>query len=241
MWIENNGQATNVVDLSAQLSKSLGLTPATEEEAEELGWKSYYDFLDSKAMPLWFLKRGFTWGTINHWGLKYDPAHDAVVIPVIWEDVLRGIIVRPYKEEPKYQNNRSLKKSQIFFGEIFPNQNHIILVEGVLDAMWLWQLGYNSVSILGDNLSLAQAKILQRYRYGEIILGLDNDEAGDVGTQNAIQTLVANGWLLPQIKVLNYPGIYRTDPGYRKDAQDCNSEELREAFGSRKGVINGLT
>ena len=96
-WIDNNGQSSNVLDLSLRLARAIGQNPVVNQPPEE-GWKTYYEFLDCKAIPLWFLKRGFSWETINHWGIKFDPMHDAVVLPIIWEDIFQGIVVRPYKD-----------------------------------------------------------------------------------------------------------------------------------------------
>jgi DNA primase len=237
-WIRTNGRRNSVQEVSRQLNVLLGLQP-TPTEQEDRKWTEYYLSLDNKVMPLWFLKRGFSWSTIYHWGIHYDPLTDGIVVPVVWEEEWKGVILRPLQQMPKYQNNPGLKKSQLLFGEIYPNKDYIILVEGVLDAVWLWQLGYNTVSILGDALSFEQVQILKRYRYGEVVLALDNDEGGYKGTEAAERLLVKSGWLTPQIKVVEFPGESKYQEGYRKDAQDCSADEFKWLFNTRRR-LNGF-
>jgi len=238
-WIQNNGRSTSYEDLSKDIGKRIKawrpgiLNEVLSEEPKP--WLAVYDFINNNSMPTWFLDRGFTWECINHWNLKYHESMDAVVIPVNWQGEMVGTITRQHYGTPKYLNSR-FEKSKLVFGEIMPNQNYIILVEGPLDAIWLWQLGYNSVSTLGAWCSGEQVNWIKRNRYGEVVLALDNDEAGKAGTKDAVKKLVASGYLLPQISVIRFPGK-NGEEGYKKDAQDCDLELFSELFKGRKGVI----
>lgn len=239
-WIHHNGQATSIEQITASLGQKLNLVqPIIDVKYPSDGWKAYYAALDAGRMPQWFINRGFTWDTIKHWGIKYDLVNDAVVIPVIWQGELVGTVTRNNRTEPKYQNSKNLPVANILFGEISASQSVIILVEGVLDALWLWQLGYNAGGLLGKQFGPGHIRTLKENRYGEIILGLDNDEAGRKATKEVIDKLTHNGYLLPQIKVLKFPGKNKDDTGYRKDAQDCTSEEFKEIYGNRKDYILG--
>lgn len=228
-WIASNGQVTSVDKLSKQLGKEL-IPVSTNPVPKELGWRSYYDSLTSRAMPEWFLDRGFTWQTIWVWDIRYDLAQDAVVIPVKWQGAVKGIIVRPFKpapNTPKYWNSPDLPRSNLFFGEILSDRNTIIICEGVLDALWLWQNGYNAVSLLGSSISQEQVNILRSYRFGEVVLALDNDQAGKEGTKEITNRLLKGGWLLPQIKFIVFPAD-------KKDPQDCSPQELAALYNNRK-------
>lgn len=233
-WIITNGKQTSVEQLSKRLAQELGQNQQSTNYPSKLFWFDKYQNLTDKIMPLWFLERGFNWNTVYKWGIKYDPVLDAVTIPVYWDGQIIGSITRHTKKEyPKYQNSSNLPRSEILFGLPFINDNkeNIILVEGCLDTLWGWQCGFPTVGLLGTFLSDKQIGILKERRIGEVILALDNDEAGYKGTVEAINRLSKAGWLLPQISVIKFPdGL--------KDFQDCDPDELEELVNNRKGVLN---
>lgn len=230
-WVASNGQQDSLEHRMEQLGSVLNPKSSPDYLPEEAGWRMRYEFFGSRVMPLWFLKRGFEWSTINQWGIKYDHFNDAVIIPIMWQDEFVGTVTRNTRESlPKYRNSDNLPRSEILFGEITNRQPLIILCEGVLDTLWLWQNGYNAGGLLGTYLSQSQVDILKGYRFGEIVLGFDNDEAGVKGMEEAIKLLTKNGWLLPQIKIMVFPeGI--------KDPQDCSPDQLRDVFENRKELI----
>lgn len=230
-WLRSNGSSSSLDNMLTNLGENLFATDLTERE-QSLVWKRYYDSLDEYHIPMWFLGRGFNWETIIHWGIRYDKIWDSVSIPVKWQGNMVGIVTRnSHPDLPKYQNSKDLPKSEILWGEISTSHNDIILCEGALDNLWLWQWGYNSVGLLGSDISKKQLELLKKHSYGEIILALDNDEAGIKGTQSAVSSLISNGWILPQITQIKFPtGV--------KDPQDCSPELLLELYNSRQPVIN---
>lgn len=241
-WIDSNGQRTSIEDMVNQIQRSITLPPWPSNVipvAPERPWLPYFESLSNQQMPQWFMDRGFSWEAINHFGMRYDIFLDAIVVPVIWQGELVGIIIRNTRLDlPKYQNSTDLPRERIFYGEINRDQTTIILCEGVLDAVWLWQQGFHGVSVLGESLTAGQIGVLRDYRFGSIVLALDNDEAGINGTRRAVDALVKAGWLLPQIKRIRFPGNYRDKgPEYRKDAQDCTAEELALLYEQREDVI----
>lgn len=230
-WVLTNSRQGSANSLARALSLSLMMPGSPNYLPPDMGWHSRYQALDNKAMPLWFLERGFSWKTVEHWDIRYDPAMDAVVIPVVWDGELVGSITRSYNGTPKYLNSPGLPRSEILFGEINTQLNRIILCEGVLDTIWSWQNGYNTAGLLGTFISQKQIEILRGYGFGEIILALDNDEAGRKGTREATNKLVKAGWMEPQITTIQFPdGI--------KDLNDCDPNVLEKLYEERK-VVNG--
>lgn len=223
-WFTSNGQASSVEQLSRAFAIAMGIPMRGSVAKEESNWRQYYESLANNVMPLWFLNRGFTWDTINSWGIKYDPVYDSVVVPVYWNNQLVGTVTRNTKDYlPKYQNSPNFPRAEILFGKINPNAKRIYLVEGLLDCIYASQCGYAALSLLGSSISNRQILILRKYRFGQITLALDNDEAGKKATQIVIARLMDGGWLLPQLSFVKWPeGI--------KDANDCTPEQLREVF-----------
>jgi hypothetical protein len=236
-WIASNGKHGSVELLSQQLNDLLNPENDPDYLPDNMGWRARYNALGNKTMPLWFMERGFTWETVNHWDIRFDLVMNAIIIPVVWEGELVGTVTRNYDVSyAKYVNSKNLPRENILFGDISKGQKQIIVCEGALDTLWFWQNGFNVGGLLGSSLTDSQVDILTAYRFGEIVLALDNDEAGIAGTKKAINTLIKAGWLLPQIKVVLFPGK-AGEPGYRKDANDCDPQELKELFDNRKDAL----
>lgn len=228
-FIAKEGQRTSVEQMVNHLGGQL--FPAEAQSVQNHNaWIEYYQGLPERIMGDWFLERGFDWRTIDHWGIRYDQIADSVVIPVYWQGELAGVVARKGKGLPKYQNSPGLPSSKILFGGISKGANTIILVEGILDAVWGWQCGLNTASLLGIHLSLEQVSILRGLRYSEIILALDNDEVGREGTKEAIDKLTKHGYLLPQVTMVEFPEGY-------KDANDCTKGMLNTLVKQRKGCF----
>lgn len=200
-----------------------GQLPDGESELpnEYLRW---YSGLKTNVMPLPFLGRGFTWETIQAWGLRYDPGREQVVIPVYDLDgQLRGLIARrmnPQPGQPRYDNTPRLPKHALLFGLTAQHRGQpIILTEGPLDAIWLWQNGWRAVALFGSMLHEAQLALLRSCQVGVVTEMLDNDAAGRKAAKTISGQLLKGGWLLQQIRTVTYPDG-------RKDPNECTPAEL---------------
>lgn len=209
------------------------LAPETVAENEQL--LAWYRGLSADVMPLDFMRRGFSWNTIQYYGLRYDPHMDAVAIP-FWsypDQRFVGASLRRMHpgDAPKYHNTPGLDKNQHLY-PLHPRDGHerIILVEGQLDALWWRQQGREAVAISGSSLSSAQVALLKQHRQEMVYLAFDNDEAGRDGTKRALDVLLEAGWMMTMLRLIEYP------PG-RKDANDCTGLELTEAFFTAKEII----
>ena len=91
----------------------------------------------------------------------------------------------------------------------------VYVTEGPLDAMWLDQLGLPSVALLGMSMSQTQRDLLLTLPTKEIILCLDNDQAGKIGRDKALDLLYGK-ITLSYIKL----------PKEYKDVQDVRSYDI---------------
>lgn len=228
-WVESNGSRVTTTRLIGSLQNQL--FPVIEAADTSVpGWVTAYESMTNEFMPQWLLDRGFTWRTINHWNLRYSPILDAVTIPVYWEEKLVGTITRNKNPNlPKYQNSPGLPRTEFLFGEISSSHRDIIICEGALDLLWLWQNGFNAMGLLGNELSLRQVQLLTNYRFGEVILALDNDEGGRYGKKKIIPQL-SKHWLPTQITEIQFPED-------KKDPNDCSPELLQELYKIRKPAL----
>ena len=172
-------------------------------------------------VPKWIFDRGFDKQGMKKWLCGISPAN-GLIIPV--KDInfrTVGWITRQEKQIPKYLYSKGLKKSHILFGQPYIRDcEYVCVTEGPLDAMWLNQLGFSAVALLGMSMSEKQKDLILTLPTKEIILCLDNDEAGQRGKKRAFE-LLDN-----KIKVshIDIPEEY-------KDVQDIKS------YGILKNVI----
>ena len=129
----------------------------------------------------------------------------------------------------KYVNSEGLQKSRVLFGypfvDIKTRGGLLCITEGQLNTMWLWQHGYNSVALMGKDMSEYQLRLLLKLKgVTEVCLCLDNDEAGRDGTEKVKQKLT---------KYLLVSYIFLTKE--YNDVQDIrNSEQLHTTINERK-------
>ena len=168
------------------------------------------------TVPRWIFDRGFDKQSMRKWLCGITSAN-GLIIPVKDIDFRTvGWITRQEKQIPKYLYSRGLKKSHILFGQPYVQDcEYVCITEGPLDAMWLTQLGFPAVALLGMSMSEKQRDLVLTLPTKEVILCLDNDSAGQIGKKRAME-LLGN-----KIKVsyINIPKEY-------KDVQDIKSYDI---------------
>ena len=174
-------------------------------------------------VPEWIFDRGFNKPTLKKWGCGID-SENSLIIPIHTSEKLVGWISRRQYMSPKYLYSKGLRKSRVLFGgnHVEPT-DFICVTEGSLDTMWLDQNGYTSVALLGANMSRQQEDLLLSLPTKEIVLCLDNDQAGRNATEKSL-TRLSTKCIVSSIKI----------PQEYKDVQDIrNSNELDRVIETR--------
>lgn len=183
----------------------------------------------------------------NRNGGLYDKFRNRLMFPVI--DV-RGDVVAfggrvLDKSEPKYMNTQETpvySKRRVLYGLNFAKKTkrpNIILCEGNIDVVTLHQAGFdNAVASMGTALTVEQTRLLSRFTK-ELVLCYDNDSAGKIATDRALQILNNSEFT---VRVLQLPRR-RTEDGelVKQDADDFIKFQGAPAFeallsGSENGV-----
>ena len=176
-------------------------------------------------VPEWIFDRGFNKPTLQKWGCGID-SENSLIIPI--QDAvsrLVGWVSRRQYMTPKYLYSKGLKKSRVLFGQYLITEKtpFVCITEGTLDTMWLDQHGCPSVALLGASLSKAQEELTLGLQTEELVLCLDNDEAGQIGFQKAMGCL-SKSFVVSYVKL----------PKEYKDVQDVRySDELLSIIDSR--------
>ena len=176
----------------------------------------------------------------NKSGGFYDKFRNRLMLPVI--DV-RGDVVGfgsrvIDKSEPKYMNSTETpvySKRRVLYGL---NLAKKILCEGNLDVVTLHQAGFdNAVASMGTALTAEQIRLLGRYTK-ELVLCYDNDNAGQLATQRALEMLNNTEFT---VRVLKLPRRLVDGEYVKQDADDFIKFQGAPAFerllsGSENGV-----
>ncbi len=182
----------------------------------------------------------------NKNGGLYDKFRNRLMLPVI---DTRGDVVAfgsrvLDKSEPKYMNSSETpvySKRRVLYGLNLAKKTkrpNIILCEGNLDIVTLHQAGFdNAVASMGTALTVEQTRLLSRFTK-ELVLCYDNDNAGKIATERALQLL--NGAEFT-VKVLQLPKRLVDGQYVKQDADDFIKFQGSDAFerllnGSENGV-----
>ena len=166
--------------------------------------------------PSWIYKREFKKATLEAWGCRTNN-HGDLLLPIHATDSrLVGWVSRRPFAIPKYLYSKGLKKSKVLFGgDRIKSVPFVCVTEGALDAMWLTQNGYPAVAILGMDMSKVQRGLLTSLPTQEIVLCLDNDDAGTIGFNKAFKELTSS-IITTFIKI----------PDGYKDVQDIREKKI---------------
>ena len=179
-------------------------------------------------------------------GNLYDKFRNRLMLPVI---DIRGDVVGfgsrvIDNSEPKYMNTTetvAYSKRRVLYGLNLAKKTkrpNIILCEGNLDVVTLHQAGFdNAVACMGTALTQEQIRLLGRFTK-ELILCYDNDSAGSMATDRALELLRNTDFT---VRVLRLPQRLADGKYVKQDADDFIKLQGPDAFerllnGSENGV-----
>ena len=182
----------------------------------------------------------------NRNGGLYDKFRNRLMLPVI--DTRGDVVAFGSRvldgSEPKYMNSSETpvySKRRVLYGLNLAKKTkrpNIILCEGNLDIVTLHQAGFdNAVASMGTALTVEQIRLLSRFTR-ELVLCYDNDNAGKVATERALQLLNNSEFT---VKVLQLPRRLVDGTYVKQDADDFIKFQGPDAFerlltGSENGV-----
>lgn len=200
--------SVNIEDIKFRAALGSMFAPPKEDDAPKIKKFTEKDLLRFKLQPdptNYLLSRGFTQETIDYFGCSFTDRwavwnektetysyQRRIVVPGYFDDgKICGVIGRTVdNEEPKYKYTAGYPKSTSLFN-LHRAKNHgdegIILVEGSLDVMRIFQFGFpNVVGIYGAKVHDEQAELILQYT-DKVYLMFDNDEAGRKAMESGIE------------------------------------------------------
>lgn len=218
-YIKNRG-------LSPKIAKKFGLGYSLN------GWDNLLKHLSSKGYSLLHIEKA---GLITQSNSKhYDRFRDRLMFPIF--DVRGKIIAfggRSFANEmPKYINSPETllyNKSETFYALNFAKKHiekEIIVVEGYMDAIALYQAGfYNVIASLGTSFTAYHSKLITRFAKSVAFI-FDSDNAGKAAAIRAINTLKNSGLI---IKIVTLQGAKDPDEYIKKFSVKDLAQEIHNA------------
>ncbi|MBQ7718230.1 MAG: DNA primase [Clostridia bacterium] len=199
------------------------------------GWSQLSDYLLSKG----FKKDDIILAGLakkNKYGGLYDFFRGRLMFPIIdtRSNVLgfSGRLLDAEAKERKYVNtgdtivfNKSHNLYNLNYAKKYASQE-IILVEGQMDAISLYQYGFkNAVAPLGTAFTEEQSRLLLRYA-SNVVICYDTDNAGRKATERAIEIFKGKD---VKLKIMNLPEGKDPDEFLKKNGAKAFEEQLKDA------------
>jgi hypothetical protein len=131
--------------------------------------------------------RGFSEETVAAFDLGYDAMSDHAIIPIrnVHGELLgvtrRNLTWRDKGDGARYRDPKGFQKGKHLFGSWFAAQAEsptVVITEGPLDCIKVWQAGHPAVACYGSQVTLSQISLLRRIGTVRVVLFFDNDAAG---------------------------------------------------------------
>ena len=176
--------------------------------------------------------KGYTEKEIKDSGLLTSGFGEDYQLAFLWRDASGraiGLVGRALLSDEelkerglsKYKYSAGLHKGEGLIGfSSARGSERVILLEGVLDALYLNFRGFKAVAVGGTDLSATQLQSLQLAGCKELLLAMDMDEAGQKATEKIIKNLSSS----------SLRGYVISLPEGFKDADELIREKGSEAF-----------
>ena len=204
--------------------------------------------VDQASLPKYLSKLGYSIASMKEAGVigiaengqPYDFFAKRLVIPIIAANGkilgFTGRILEKNSEIAKYKNTGTtlaFNKRKNLFGvnmykqHVAPSNRAMILVEGHMDVISLFQAGIkNVVASMGTALTPEQCKEIKRYA-DVVYVSYDGDSAGQAATLKGL-TLLKNEGL--EVKVIQLPDKMDPDDYVKKYGQDGFQKLIDESL-----------
>lgn len=171
-----------------------------------------YDFIH----PYMF-QRKLTDEIIKKFEIGYDPKSDALTFPVY----VNGECLFVAKRRVKFKRFDMPKMEQKpIYGLDYVTSNEVIICESVIDALYLWSLGYQAIALFGTG-SDYQLDLLTKIKQRKVIIATDGDEAGNKAAKRIASKL--------QDKI-----VMRLAVPKDKDVNDLTKEEIDYLYNNQE-------
>ena len=207
-----------VEDLLTELSTTLAGFDSPDHGYPE----SWLDQFDVGGVHPYWTRRGISEAACRTFRLGYDPDTQMATYPLRGPTgAVLGVVRRATDNFtlPKYRYPDHSPISKTLFGYHLVRHgvpNNVVLTEGALDAVAMWDAGLPAVAQLGAHLSHDQIGLLRKLAPRSITIAYDQDHAGEKALNRVLNNRSID---FCQLHVMEW------DPVLGKDPLDLSVEE----------------
>jgi len=178
----------------------------------------------------YFQDRGISQEVINRFKLGYNPSTKQVIMPVKGEFYIRRSTDPMAQNKDRYRLPAGIKK-ELFNAEALSQKKPVFITEGIIDALSIITAGHEALALpAATDINLLKDEIKKRIEaqsLPELILCLDNDEAGQKAAHELSEYLKKNK--LPHSAAI-IPKEYKDANGYLKASKSAFKGFLSDAI-----------
>ena len=178
----------------------------------------------------YFQDRGISQEVIDRFKLGYDPSTKQVIMPVKGEFYIRRSTDPMAQNKDRYRLPAGIKK-ELFNAEALSQKKPVFITEGIIDALSIITAGHEALALpAATDINLLKDEIKKRIEaqsLPELILCLDNDEAGQKAAHELSEYLKKNK--LPHSAAI-IPKEYKDANGYLKASKSAFKGFLSDAI-----------
>ena len=178
----------------------------------------------------YFQDRGISQEVINRFKLGYNPSTKQVIMPVKGEFYIRRSTDPMAQNKDRYRLPAGIKK-ELFNAEALSQKKPVFITEGIIDALSIITAGHEALALpAATDTNLLKDEIQKRIEaqsLPELILCLDNDEAGQKAAHELSEYLKKNK--LPHSAAI-IPKEYKDANGYLKASKSAFKGFLSDAI-----------
>lgn len=178
----------------------------------------------------YFQDRGISQEVIDRFKLGYDPSTKQVIMPVKGEFYIRRSTDPMAQNKDRYRLPAGIKK-ELFNAEALSQKKPVFITEGIIDALSIITAGHEALALpAATDTNLLKDEIQKRIEaqsLPELILCLDNDEAGQKAAHELSEYLKKNK--LPHSAAI-IPKEYKDANGYLKASKTTFNDFLSNAI-----------
>lgn len=179
----------------------------------------------------YFKDRGISQEVIDRFKLGYDPSTKQVIMPVKGEFYIRRSTDPMAQNKDRYRLPAGIKK-ELFNAEALSQKKPVFITEGIIDALSIITAGHEALALpAATDTNLLKDEIQKRIEaktgMPELILCLDNDEAGQKAAHELSEYLKKNK--LPHSAAI-IPKEYKDANGYLKASKSAFKGFLSDAI-----------
>ena len=178
----------------------------------------------------YFQDRGISQEVINRFKLGYNPSTRQVIMPVKGEFYIMRSTDPRAQNKDRYRLPAGIKK-ELFNAEALSQKKPVFITEGIIDALSIITAGHEALALpAATDINLLKDEIKKRIEaqsLPELILCLDNDEAGQKAAHELSEYLKKNK--LPHSAAI-IPKEYKDANGYLKASKSAFKGFLSDAI-----------